>query len=519
MRSEAMKPRRGIVSAGHDDTADAAAQMLSAGGNAFDAAMAALCSACVAEPVLASLGGGGFLLTKRASAAPVLYDFFTQTPHAKHPADGVDFYPIQADFGDTIQEFHIGMGSIAVPGAIAGLCQVHRDLCRLSMAEIVAYGADLADGGVVVNPFQHGISLIVEAILRASPETFSLHESPANGGALASPGERIRNPDLGRALRRLADEGAELFYRGEWGRQLAEDCRRLGGHLCETDLDRYQVLKRSPLSHRYRGEVIHTNPPPSLGGMLICFTLQLLESSRPTKVLDRSAYLHGLGSAMRLTQALRNDERAEVVVDPRLPDSVLVAEYLALMAEQAVFRRGTTQISVADCDGNLASLTLSNGEGAGYVLPGTGIVLNNMLGEEDINPHGFHRWPSDRRISSMMAPTLLERPGGDWVVTGSSGSNRIRSAVLQVLCNLVDHGHGLEEAVSAPRIHFEDDVLHIEPPISDAILQDLRGAWPEIRRWSGQSVFFGGAHSVGSMADGSLCGAGDPRRGGVVRVV
>lgn len=519
MQSEPMTPRRGIVSAGHDDTADAAAQMLAAGGNSFDAAMAALCTACVAEPVLASLGGGGFLLAKRAGTAPVLYDFFTQTPRCKRPADGVHFYPIQADFGDATQEFHIGMGSIAVPGAIAGLFKVHRDLCCMSMKEIVAYGSTLADGGVVVNPFQHGISMIVEAILRASPEAFALHASPAHQGVLASSGERVRNPDLSRAFRRLADEGPDLFYRGEWGRQLADDCRRLGGHLSDTDLSNYQVVKRKPLSHRYRGDVIHTNPPPSLGGMLVCFALQLLESSGPAAAPDSSRYLHTLGSAMRLTQALRSDERAELVADPGLPDSALVAEYLALMAEQLIFPRGTTQISVADRDGNLASLTLSNGEGAGYVLPDTGIVLNNMLGEEDINPHGFHRWPTDRRISSMMAPTLLERAGGDWVVTGSSGSNRIRSAVLQVLCNLVDHGLGLEEAVSAPRIHYEDGMLNMEPPIPDAVLEDLRAAWPDIRMWSGPSVFFGGAHSVASMVNGSLFGAGDPRRGGVVRVV
>ncbi len=519
MQSGPVKPRQGIVSAGHDETAEAAAQVLSVGGNAFDAAMAALCTACVAEPVLASLGGGGFLLAKRAGAAPMLYDFFTQTPGCKRPVDDVDFYPIQADFGDTTQEFHIGMGSIAVPGAIAGLCQIHRELCRMPMTEITAYAGGLAARGVVVNPFQHGISTIVEPILRASPETFALHASSLDQDVLALPGERMHNPGLSRALSRLADEGAELFYRGEWGRQLVEDCRSLGGHLSEADLSGYQVVKRKPLMHRYRGEVIHTNPPPSLGGMLICFALQLLEPSGPVGARDSSRYLHLLGSAMRLTLALRGDERAEVVGDPRLPDSALVAEYLALMAEQAVFRRGTTQISVADCAGNLASLTLSNGEGAGYVLPDTGIVLNNMLGEEDINPHGFHQWPVDRRISSMMAPTLLERSGGELVVTGSSGSNRIRSAVLQVLCNLVDHGLGLEEAVSSPRIHYEDGVLNMEPPIPDRVLQDLRGAWPDIREWSGQSLFFGGAHSVASMVDGSLCGAGDPRRGGVVRVV
>lgn len=519
MQSKSVKPRRGIVAAGHEETADAAAQILAAGGNAFDAAMAALCTACVAEPVLASLGGGGFLLAKQAEAEPVLYDFFTQTPNEKRSVGDLDFYPIQADFGDTTQEFHIGMGSIAVPGTIAGLCQVHRDLCCQPLAEIVAHAAAVAGRGVLINPFQQGISVIIEPILRASPELFALHASPTRQGSLVQAGERVPNPELSRGLQRLGEEGADILYRGDWGRRLAADCRRLGGHLTEADLDRYRVVKRRPLSHRYRGEVVHTNPPPSLGGMLIRFALQLLEPAEFPRAPNSSRYLHALSNAMQLSQALRSDERAELAVDPRLPDAALVAEYRALMAEQAVFRRGTTQISVADCSGNLASLTLSNGEGAGYVLPGTGISLNNMLGEEDINPHGFHRWPPDRRISSMMAPTLLERSGGDWVVTGSSGSNRIRSAVLQVLCNLIDHDLGLTEAVSAPRIHFEDGILNLEPPMPAAALKDLRAEWPEIREWSGQSVFFGGAHSVARAVDGSLCGAGDPRRGGVVRII
>jgi gamma-glutamyltranspeptidase/glutathione hydrolase len=142
-----------------------------------------------------------------------------------------------------------------------------------------------------------------------------------------------------------------------------------------------------------------------------------------------------------------------------------------------------------------------------------------MLGEEDINPHGFHNWPPNRRISSMMSPTLLELGEGDWVVTGSSGSNRIRSAIVQVLCNLVDFGMPLRDAVAAPRIHFEGDLLNLEPPVSDEALATLSAHWPRIKRWNRISVFFGGAHSISLGAGGSLAGAGDPRRGGVVRNV
>ena len=146
-------------------------------------------------------------------------------------------------------------------------------------------------------------------------------------------------------------------------------------------------------------------------------------------------------------------------------------------------------------------------------------MLNNMLGEEDINPQGFHNWPRDRRISSMMTPTLLEAPPGAWVATGSSGSNRIRSAVLQVLCNLVDFQLPLEAAVAAPRIHYEGDLLNLEPPVAARTLAELEKHWPRVRLWNGASVFFGGAHSICLGPGGKLEGAGDPRRGGVARYI
>jgi len=142
-----------------------------------------------------------------------------------------------------------------------------------------------------------------------------------------------------------------------------------------------------------------------------------------------------------------------------------------------------------------------------------------MLGEEDINPHGFHNWPPDRRISSMMSPTLLAAEEGGWVATGSSGSNRIRSAILQVICNLVDFQLPLEAAVAAPRIHYEGGLLSLEPPIADPSLADLARHWPSIKLWNNTNVFFGGAHSISWGAKGDLAGAGDPRRGGVVRYV
>ncbi|MGB5832249.1 MAG: gamma-glutamyltransferase [Thiohalocapsa sp.] len=511
---------RAIIAAGHEQTAAAAAEAISAGGNAFDGAIAALAAACVAEPVLASLGGGGFLQARPAGGEPVIYDFFVQTPKAKAEPDQLDFYPILADFGDTVQEFHIGMASIATPGALAGLFAVQHDLCALPIEQLLEPACRLAERGVSINAFQHRIGTIVEPILRAHPEVFALHASRRNPDRLAEVGECLRQPELADALSRLAKQGAELLYggigSGPWGERLASDCAANGGHLRGADLEGYRVERRKPLTGGYRDATLYLNPPPSLGGLLIHMTLHLLSQQPLDAVRFGSAeHRHLIATAMRLTQDLRSRGEPEgTQFDP-----ALLAEYQALMRTTTLFRRGTTQISVGDADGNLASLTLSNGEGAGYLLPGTGILMNNMLGEEDLNPGGFHRWTADRRIGSMMCPTLVQQADGGWGVLGSSGSNRIRSAILQVLSNLIDLRMPLAEAVDAARIHYENGTLNLEPPFDIDVLDALRAHWPDVLAWGERSVFFGGAHSVAITADGALHGAGDSRRGGVVRRV
>jgi len=507
---------RAVIAAGHDATAAAAAEVIAAGGCAFDGAVAAVAAACVAEPVLASLGGGGFLLARPANGEPVLYDFFVQTPRRRADPATLDFYPILADFGDTAQEFHIGLGAVATPGALAGLFEIQRDLCRLPPPALLAPARRLAEQGVPINPFQHRIAAIVEPILRADPATFALHASRQAPDRLADIGERVPQPALAGALEQLGRHGPTLLYGGPWGERLAADCMAHGGHLTAADLTGYRVARRRPLVADYRGARLYLNPPPSYGGLLIGVTLDLL-SQRSLAVAEFGSAAHRqlLAGAMRLTQDLRAELSADAdAVDPRL-----LARYRDLMRATPLFSRGTTQISIADRDGNLASLTLSNGEGAAHLLPGTGMQLNNMLGEEDLNPGGFHRWAEDQRMGSMMCPTLVAHADGGWSVIGSSGSNRIRSAIVQVLSNLLDLRMPLERAVDAPRIHVERGTLNLEPPCDGGLLASLRGHWPGLRAWRERSVYFGGAHCVAIGADGSLSGAGDGRRGGVVRLV
>ncbi len=504
------------MAAGHPVTADAAIAILREGGNAFDAALAALFASTVAEPVLSSLGGGGFLMAQPAEEAAVLYDFFAHTPAYRPPESEVNLFPILADFGAARQEFHIGAGSIAVPGVIRGLFAIHRERCRLPLRTLIAPALEAARGGVRVNRFQHYISTVVRPILESSQQALQLHTpTGTTNGRIAEEGETLIHHEAADFMEALAREGEALFYRGEAGQRLVADTAGDGGCLRREDLENYRVERREPLALRYQDSRLITNPPPSLGGSLIAFTLALLEPERLGEGEHLGPrHLTLLAHAMRLTQQLRHsgpfDQRVEGLLDP-----ALIEEYRRTLRRHHPFPRGTTQISIADREGNLASMTLSNGEGSGYVLPGTGIMLNNMLGEEDINPHGFNRWPENRRIASMMAPTLLQRADGSRVATGSGGSNRIRSAIAQVLINLIDFRLSPEQAVDAARIHFEGDVLSLEPGIPNASLDSLLQEFENHHLWEGKNLFFGGAHTVMVDSKGGFQGMGDNRRGGV----
>jgi len=248
----AKKNHNGIVAAGHDITAKAAIDILKAGGNAFDAAIAAFFASCVAEPVLASLGGGGFLLAQPAAGRPQLFDFFVQTPLQKQSQSEIDFYPILADFGTAQQEFHIGFGSIATPGAIAGIAEVHKNHGTIPLREIIEPACEAAREGVIVNAFQHYISDIVSPILLSSKDAIRLHESPSDPGTLAREHERLTQVAMADAFEHIAREGAPLFYQGEMGRRLIDACQQEGGYLTAQDLAAYRVERRTPLNLHYQ---------------------------------------------------------------------------------------------------------------------------------------------------------------------------------------------------------------------------------------------------------------------------
>ncbi len=221
-----------------------------------------------------------------------------------------------------------------------------------------------------------------------------------------------------------------------------------GGSLSAEDLAGYRAVEREPVRMAYRDREVLTNPPPSAGGTLLAYALALLDRG------PAPPPLRGVVDAMAAAQSERTPEFVE-----GLDEDGFLERFLAT-------RLGaTTHISVLDAEGRACSATCTNGEGSGVVVPGTGMHLNNVMGEEDLNPFGFHRHPPGRRMPSMMAPSIVMREGEVELVLGSAGSNRIRSALLQTIVGVVDHGLGAREAVAAPRVHFEDGVLYAEPGI------------------------------------------------------
>ena len=233
---------KGAVAAGHSKTAEAAIRMYELGGNAFDAVLAALAAACVVEPVLTSLGGGGFLLARQANTHPQLHDFFVQTPRQRRPSAECDFYPVIADFGTAQQEFHIGTASIATPGTIRGLVGIHRELGSLPLREIVAPAIEYASQGVAVNPLQAYIFSIVAPIYRATPAAAALYGQEA----LQGEGEVFHQPQLADTLAWIAEEGDRPFYDGEPAQRLVTHCAAHGGHLRDGGSAKFPDRRRTP---------------------------------------------------------------------------------------------------------------------------------------------------------------------------------------------------------------------------------------------------------------------------------
>jgi len=491
----------GVVAAGHPLSAEAGASVLREGGNAVDAALGAMLASFACEPLLTGLGAGGYMLVVAPGAEPVLLDFFVEAPGRGADATArSELIPVSVSFGDAVQMFNVGAASVGAFGMPAGVCEAARRFGRVGLERLTAPAAALARDGVRLNPQQAYIVEILGGIVTSTPEASALF---APSGRLLRAGERICQPELGDALERLASEGARPFYEGDIAAAIVTWLGGRGGLLTAADLRAYEVVDRAPLAVAYRGRTVLTNPPPSAGGILITRALASL-NARGDAAPDALA----LVEVMAATQRERTPEFLEGLADP-----AFVRRFLGSTGGQL---GSTTHIAALDADGWACSVTCSAGSASGVIVPGTGVHLNNMLGEQDLNPLGFHRHPPGRRLPSMMAPTIVLRDGVPELAVGSAGSNRIRSAVLQTIVRCIDDGMDAQDAVDAARLHYEDEIVYAEPGID---IDALERAGRTVSRFRDRNLFFGGAQAV--MYDGGtgFSGGGDPRRGGSALVV
>jgi gamma-glutamyltranspeptidase/glutathione hydrolase len=484
---------RGVVAAGHPLTAQAGARILREGGNAVDATVAAMFASFVTESLLTGLGAGGHMLVAGAGVEPTLLDFFVEAPTRIGDGSEAELLGVGVSFGDAEQVFHIGPASCGVYGVPAGVCEATRRWGTVPLEALAAPAAALAYDGVLLNASQAYVAEILAELLTSTPECAALW---APGGCLLREGEMFVNPELGDALLRLGRDGAAPFYSGDIAAAICSWLSDRGGSLRASDLARYTAIEREPAKVAYRDREILTNPPPSAGGTLLAYALALLDRSPAPPTLRLVI------DAMAAAQSERTPGFVE-----GLDQEGFLERFLSTRLGS------TTHISVIDADGFACSATCTNGEGSGIIVPGTGVHLNNVMGEEDLNPLGFHRHPAGRRMPSMMAPSVVMRDGEVELVLGSAGSNRIRSALLQTIVGVVDHGLSVRDAVQAPRVHFEDGVVFAEPGIA---FDDLTGLADDMRivRFAALNLFFGGVQAA-LRRDEQITGAGDPRRGGV----
>ena len=503
---------RGVVAAGHPLTAEAGADVLRAGGNAVDAAVAAVLMSFVCEAPLTGPGAGGFMVVHTGGESHVL-DFFVAAPGVglggREPGELV---PIDVRFSeDAIQRFNIGPASCCAYGTTLGLAETLRRFGTVRLGDLTTAPARAAREGVEVVPMQAFLYTVLAAIVTSTPECAALY---APEGRLLREGDTFRVPELGDLLDRLGAEGPGFLYEGDVAHAVSDWVLERGGLLSRDDLASYAVIEREPARVTYRGREVLTNPPPSSGGILIADALGILER------LDEPHDAYVIAEVIESTNRARDEEFLQGLATEGFLEQFLAKQALDSVATEVRSRLGnTTHLSVMDAEGSCASVTCSNGSCSGVVVPGTGLHLNNMLGEQDLNPFGFHRHSPGARVPSMMAPTVL-RDGSPEIAIGSAGSNRIRSAILQTVLGVVDHGLAAQEAVSAPRLHVEEGQVDAEPGMDAAALDRLEEAGFSVRRWSELNLFFGGVQAVARNPDtGRLTGGGDPRRGGVATVV
>jgi gamma-glutamyltranspeptidase/glutathione hydrolase len=494
--------------------AQAALQMAEAGGNAVDAAVAASLVSMVAEPGIVALAGAAFVTAAPADrSAPVTYDGNVEMPGRGLPPDrfGRGVRKVQTEYGAGVSMV-VGHGSVATPGALAALDLAQSRHGAVPWEEVVAPAYDAARAGF---PLGSSSAYYLDYV-RDSVFGWHLLSRTALHHADGSPiraGETVRVADLAESLRAIAEEGAQTLYRGHLAELVVADMEANDGILTREDLAAYEPVARPALVVPAGSWSLATNPPPSIGGSTLAAMLRLM-AGRPSGpwTADDVAHVIAVQDAVLSYRLAQLDLADDLLRETgRLLEEVSTGGLLAVRTSPS-----TVNVSVVDSDGGACTITSSAGYGSGVMTPGTGLWLNNCLGEPELNRGGLHSLPPGRRLPSNMAPTVGLHDDGSALAIGSPGADRITTALLQVLSAFVHGGMSLEDAIAAPRVHvaYSDadtrPVVHFE---ADATMPDNGH---QRHGHHATSMFFGGVGAALCTPDGRVVAAGDPRRAAVV---
>jgi len=502
------------ASAGTPYAAEAAAEIFRAGGNAADAAVAAAAAVGVTEPLMSSIGGGGFALVRDRNGGAELVDYYDVMPGKGLPdsAFGAGGNPqfVTLKYGAGVQSI-VGGAAVSVPGSLRGWEMVLERHGRLGLGEALEPAIRLAREGFRLCRTSGLWFGVAEEVLRLTDET---RRQFYKGDRVYREGEEMRFPELADTLQAVGEAGADLFYEGDLGRKVSAYVLGMEGILTQTDLAEYRPVVRNPMSVRYGAGEMYTNGSPSAGGPTLAQMLRVVSAYDLASMPD-DEYVAAMTGAMRLaledreTQYLDGPENEGVAAR-------LTGEAYAKAQRRRIFEGfgspQTTHLSCIDADGLAVSITASMGYGSGLVVPGTGIPLNNSLGEPELNPKGFHALEPGERLVSSMSPTVVSSAEGGIVALGSPGASRIPTAILQTLVNILDFGMSVEEAVLAPRFHAEGDLYAFEAgsPAADP------HRFGRVLPYEEPNMYFGGVNAVRLTTEGDLEAAADPRRSGGV---
>ncbi len=510
---------RGMVVTNHPLASAAGSQMLLAGGNAIDAAIAALFALTVVEPMMVGVLGGGVAHIRLADGHHLILDGLSTAPLSATP----DMYETLSDeigkSRDTRgRENLVGPKAVAVPGALAAWCEALNRFGTMPLADVLAPAIALAERGFVVSPY------LSDCIADCAPDIASdpgLSALFLPGGTPLQPGSRLVQGDYAESLRLIAQAGPAALYAGPLGEALGDFMSKSGGLIGMADLAAYAPVEREPVRGTYRGFEILGPPPPASSGVHIVQMLNILEGyDIGTLGFGSADAVHLMAEALKIAFA----DRAVATADPAfvtVPVARLTAKAYADerragidMAEAKAWAAGlsggesadTTHVTVADSAGNVVSTTQTiNGLfGACVQIPDTGMIANNYVYNFDPHPGRALSIAPGKRCFTSMAPMMALRDGKLAFALGLPGALRIFPSAMQALVNLIDHGMSLQEAVEAPRIWTEGGALELEQAFPDHVAQALAARGHVVTRV--QRVA-GGMNAIALNADGTLTGA------------